>query len=75
MIRLAFYTENHVIGGAERYLVDLISGLDRDQINMRLCCLAIRTWLLGVIWHSVHKTEHVAQRGLSHVPQMLEPAV
>jgi glycosyltransferase involved in cell wall biosynthesis len=35
-IRLAFYTENLLVGGAERYLLDLINGLDTERFDIAL---------------------------------------
>jgi glycosyltransferase involved in cell wall biosynthesis len=35
-IRLAFYTENLLVGGAERYLLDLINGLDTERFDIVL---------------------------------------
>jgi len=35
-IRLAFYTETLLVGGAERYLLDLINGLDTKRFDIAL---------------------------------------
>jgi len=36
--RLTFYTENYLVGGAERYLIELMNRLDSEQYDLRLLC-------------------------------------
>jgi glycosyltransferase involved in cell wall biosynthesis len=58
VIRLAFYTENRLIGGAERYLKDLIGGLDHNRYETVLFSnlnLAFNRYLLQ---HGLSDIQH-----------------
>jgi glycosyltransferase involved in cell wall biosynthesis len=62
MVKLAFYTENYLVGGAERYLGDLIGTLDRHRYEISLFSNPNPAF-----------TSYLAQRGLGDIPHRVIP--
>jgi len=62
MIRLGFYTENYIIGGTERYLGDLLGGLDRRQYDISLFSNPNRAF-----------KDYLRMRGLDYIPHWTVP--
>jgi glycosyltransferase involved in cell wall biosynthesis len=62
MIRLGFYVENYIIGGTERYLADLLAGLDRSQYDISLFSNPNRAF-----------KDYLLMRGLGYIPHWTIP--
>lgn len=62
VLRLGFYTENYIVGGTERYLGDLLAGLDRTKYNITLFSNPNRAF-----------KDYLRIRGLDYIPHRTIP--